>query len=175
MPYFMGRGWMMRNLALISLIVIAAIGWLRPSPDRVTDHYFIDQNNQIVQYKKPSWVTGEAIRYGYEGKGIYRIEFNSGWIVRVNRLGVVWRADHEPPTGFQFGTTVVMPAIALAVLLIGGVIGRAVWASHQRAKEIQDHSDRIWETIKNAERKAASSMGDDLVIDVEPDASGVFR
>src|SRR5690606_6052952 len=174
MLYFMGRGWMMRNLALISLLIIAAIGWMRPVPDRVTDHYFIDQNNQLVQYDKPSWVTGEVSGYEYEGRGIYRIEFNSGWIVRVNRLGVVWRTEEIPVTPFQIGV------LGFSLVWIGVLVGiitavtvvRSVRASHRRAKEAEEQGDRIWEAIKKVERQSAATDG---VIDVEPDGSGVFR
>lgn len=149
------------NKALIVVLAMVAIaGWLRPTGlATTTDYYFTDQDGKVITYDKPSWVDGEVVGQDYEGRGIYAIHYDSGWTVRVNRAGVVWRADFvEPPPSPAFSVptdTLIVVAYILGAILISVSIYAVV-------KKVIDNRKSTKALTDFLESKARQMYQDDL-------------
>lgn len=172
------------NKALIVVLAMVAIaGWLRPTGlATTTDYYFTDQDGKVITYDKPSWVDGEVVGQDYEGRGIYAIHYDSGWTVRVNRAGVVWRADFTEPSP-AFTISIPTHRLILIAYILGGVIALvSIYVVIRRMVENRKAREALAKFMEERARRmsqdhlrTATASNSGNVVDVEQDESGTWK
>lgn len=142
--YFSERMFLMSSSRIQWILIVISLligigGWLRPaSLPSATNAFYLDASGRVVSYDLPTWVTGKATRVHYEGHGIYAIQFNNGWVVRVNYLGVVWRADlTKPPHHSYLGALSVIPSTFMIFF------GVRMIRTHREELERQAEADKV--------------------------------
>lgn len=173
----------LNSLLITILIIVAAAGWMRPTGlPTVTDYYFTDQDGKVVIYDRPSWVDGEVTDQSYEGKGIYAIHYDSGWTVRVNRNGVVWRADFvEPlpspspsvPTDALIIVAYVLGAILISVSVFVAV--RKFIDGRKSTKALTDFLETKARQMYQSDLRSAVNANAGGAVNMTQDESGVWK
>lgn len=165
----------MRN----TLMLLLALGCMFMLHSYAGAESFEDLYGNEVSFVKPSWVNGQMIGSMYEGQGIYVVYYNSGWQVRVNRLGVVWRADkphyepqvievivekevlveerlQEPEVGKERAVTPLFLYISLLFNLSGVYL---LIRLYRRIKESETAEEILHRLSKDAPHLAAKEVG----------------